>query len=690
MRPTLLFSLFTPLTSLKGVGDKVARNLARLDLHKAVDLLWHLPSGEIDRSYQPKLRTAQTGKIATLTVDVVEHVAPARPGKPYRIIATDSSGDITINYFTQRGDYLANLYPVGKPIVISGELQRFGRGWTMSHPDYALPPDRANEIPPLEPVYPLTEGITSKKLSGLVRQVLPTLPDMPEWHNADLLAHEKWPSWRDALKTLHLPQGTGKEQALQRLIYDELLADQLALAIIRRHHRNGRGRVLKGDGKLRRKLQDTLPFQLTEGQKVSVDEILADMASESKMLRLLQGDVGSGKTIVAVMAMLAAVESGAQAAFMAPTEILARQHYERLTSFLTPLGLEIGLLLGKGRGKERDETLRRIADGSLRLVVGTHALFQQDVAFHDLGLAIIDEQHRFGVQQRLQLSQKGQGVDILVMTATPIPRTLTLTAYGDMDVSRLMEKPAGRQPIDTRLFDMNRMDEIISAVRRILKSGAQIYWVCPLVEESEKSDLAAATQRAEMLSKIFPVEQVGLVHGRLASEQKKLVMDHFQKGDIKILVATTVIEVGVDVPNASVMIIEHGERFGLSQLHQLRGRIGRGSAKSNCLILYQPPLNDTAKERLSMMRETEDGFRLAEEDLRLRGPGDILGTRQSGLPVYRMANLLRDRKLLAMANTDSKHILATDPDLATDRGKALRILLYLFEKDNAVRLFRSG
>ncbi len=743
MRPVILFPLFAPLTTLKGVGVKLAPLYERLCGSKIVGVLWHLPIGVIDRTYAPKLKHAQQGRVATLTLTVAEHVPNKQKGKPYRIICTDGSDDITLTYFTAKGDYLTKLYPTNVPLVVSGNLERFGRGWTMRHPDYALPASRLGEIPKFEPVYPLTEGLSRKMVHKVAQQALDRLPDLPEWNDAPLMKREGWPTWKAALVEVHCPNTSplageesfswacdsksleklgggskpapsidpppakskalltqdqdfassparGEVLAHRRLAYDELLADQLALAIIRRHHRQAGGRAFSGTKKLQDKLTATLPFTLTDGQHNAIQEIGEDMAAPRRMLRLLQGDVGSGKTIVALMAMLQAVESGAQAALMVPTEILARQHYERLQEFLKPLGVSIGLLVGKGRGKERKETLAGLEDGSLPLVVGTHALFQNEVTFANLGLVVMDEQHRFGVHQRLQLSEKGQGVDILVMTATPIPRTLTLTAFGDMDVSRLMKKPAGRQPIDTRLIDMTRLDEVIAGVGRQLVKGAQAYWVCPLIEESEKSDLAAATQRAELLAKHFGAGKVSLVHGRLSSEAKENVMAAFAAGNIKLLVATTVIEVGVDVPTASLMIVEHSERFGLAQLHQLRGRIGRGADKSTCLLMYQAPLGAIAKARLKMMRETEDGFVIAEEDLRLRGPGELLGTRQSGLPEFRMADLARDRDLLAIAHDDAKVVLAQDTELRTPRGKALRILLYLFEKDAAVRLFRSG
>ncbi len=713
MRPDILFPLFADITSLKGVGPRMGPLYKRLCGPHVVDMLWHLPTGLIDRRYSPQLKYADNDRVATLTLKIAEHAPPRRPSLPYRIIGYDDTDQVTITYFNVKGDYLGKMYPTDRPVVVSGLLERYQGGWRMSHPDYVLPPERAAEIPPLEPIYPLTAGLTGKFVRKTVQTALAKLPDLPEWHDPHLLHREKWPDLKTALTSVHENplSDTGEENAARRrLAYDELLADQLALAVIRRHHRAAGGHSLAGDGALQKQLDESLPFALTPGQRVAIAEISADMAAPKRMLRLLQGDVGSGKTIVALFAMLQAVEAGKQAALMVPTEILAKQHHAKLNQFLKPPGLEVGLVLGKSRGAGRQTTLDALADGTLKLVVGTHALFQEGVQFQNLGLAVMDEQHRFGVQQRLQLADKGSGVDILAMTATPIPRTLTLTAYGDMDVSRLADKPAGHQPIDTRLIDMVRLDEVIEGLKRQIAQGAQAYWVCPLVEESEDSDLAAATVRADMLSERLPknplplvgrvreggappteaVTTVSLVHGRMNSDDKDRVMAAFAAGDIKILVATTVIEVGVDVPNASVMIIEHAERFGLAQLHQLRGRVGRGSAKSTCLLLYQGPLSIASKDRLKMMRETEDGFRIAEEDLRLRGPGELLGTRQSGLPEFRLADLLRHQDLLAMAHDDAQLILARDEDLTSERGQALRILLYLFEKDAAVRLFRSG
>jgi len=697
MRPSILFSLFTSITSLRGIGPRLGPLYKKLCGEHIVDLLWHLPVGVIDRSYAPELKYADRDRVATLILTIVEHNPPAKPKLPHRIVGVAEDGDtqVVITYFNVKGDYLTRLYPTNQKIVVSGFLERYRANWNMNHPDYAVPVTRIGEIPKFEPVYPLTEGLSGKMLRKCIAPVLAKLPDLPEWNDLHLVKRENWPTWKEAVLKAHDPQQVEGERvknpARRRLAYDELLADQLALAVIRKHYQKSAGRGFAGTGELQNKLVATLPFKLTNGQNLAIAEISGDMKVPKRMLRLLQGDVGSGKTVVALMAMLRVVESGAQAALMAPTEILARQHHARLSEFLKPLGVEIGLLVGRSRDSgNRQEILDGLANGTLNLVVGTHALFQEDVKFKDLGLAVVDEQHRFGVNQRLQLSDKGRGVDILVMTATPIPRTLTLTAYGDMDVSRLSDKPAGRQAIDTRIIDMARLEEVIGGVKRQIAKGAQVYWVCPLIEQSEESDLVAVTEREGLLKERLGAANVGLIHGRMKSEGKERVMSAFESGAIKILVATTVIEVGVDVPSATLMIVEHAERFGLAQLHQLRGRVGRGLDKSNCLLMYQSPLGEMSKARLKMLRETEDGFRIAEEDLRLRGPGELLGVKQSGLPEFRLANLVSDQDLLSIAHDDAKLILSRDPELKDERGQALRTLLYLFERDAAVPLLRAG
>ena len=693
MRPEVLNSLFSEITRLPGVGKRTAKLVEAMAGPRVVDLLWHLPSGIIDRRYAPEVAHARTGVVATMTVGVDHHAAPGNPRRPYKIYCSDETGTLALVFFHARADYLRRVLPEGETRVVSGTVERFGGEVQITHPDHIGTIEELDQLQTVEPVYPLTTGLSLKVLGKALRAALELAPELEEWQDPAFLARESWKPWRDALMEVHAPE---EETALdptlparRRLAYDELLANQLALALVRLDMRRLPGRSTRGDGRLRQEVLETLPFRLTTSQEIAVEEIVADMATDSRMLRLLQGDVGSGKTVVALLAMLAAIEAGAQAVLMAPTDILARQHLATIEPLAAAAGLEVVLLTGREKGRARQTALDALAEGRASLAVGTHALFQDDVEFADLALAVVDEQHRFGVHQRLTLAAKGQGADILVMTATPIPRTLMLTAYGDMEVSRLLEKPAGRKPVDTRVLPLARLDEIVGAVARSLEVGAKVFWVCPLVEESETLDVAAAEERFQHLRGIFG-DRAGLVHGRMKGRDKDAVMQAFAEGTVDVLVATTVIEVGVDVPAATVMVIEHAERFGLAQLHQLRGRIGRGSETSTCLLLYAPPLTETASARLRILRETDDGFRIAEEDLRLRGAGELLGTRQSGMPRFRLADLTAHADLLAAARDDSKLIMERDPELQSERGRALRTLLYLFERDAAVKYLRSG
>jgi ATP-dependent DNA helicase RecG len=691
LRPEILFPLFAPVTALKGLGARLGKLVEKAAGPHVVDLIWHVPTGLIDRRFAPKLAEAEPGQIVTLTVTVEAHQPPGASRLPYRVRCSDETGFITLTFFHVRGDWLERALPVGSIRVISGKLESFNGVLQMSHPDHIGAPGEVELV--IEPVYGLTAGLSLKMMRKAVLAALARVPDLPEWQDPALLTRQGWPGWKPALLALHNPQApedlAPERPARQRLAYDELLADQLALALIRAHAKRQPGRSIKGDGRLQQPVEAALPFSLTGGQRMALAEILGDMAAPERMLRLLQGDVGSGKTVVALFAMLAAVEAGAQAALMAPTELLARQHAATLDRLLAPAGLRAVLLTGREQGKTRQAILAGIADGSTPIVVGTHALFQGAVEFQDLALAVIDEQHRFGVEQRMQLAGKGRGIDVLVMTATPIPRSLMLTSYGDLDASRLYEKPAGRKPITTSLISLDRLAEVVDAVARALAQGTKIYWVCPLIEESETIDLAAVTARHAQLEARFGL-RTGLIHGRMKPAERDRVMEGFAAGGIDLLVATTVIEVGVDVPAAAIMVIEHAERFGLAQLHQLRGRIGRGDTPSTCLLLYAPPLGQTAKARLKILRESEDGFRIAEEDLRLRGAGEVLGRKQSGMPDYRIADLTFDQELLAIAHDEARLVLARDPDLANARGAALRVLLYLFARDAAVRYLRSG
>lgn len=703
LRPSILDPLFAPAAALPGVGPKIAPLLDRLlgepgRPARVVDLLFHLPSGGIAREMKGSIADAPIGEPVTLSVTVVAHRAPP-PGRraPYRILVEDETGDVTLVFFNGQKARLEKLLPVGERRYVSGKIELWDGMRQMVHPDRILDERGIQNLPAVEAVYGLTEGLSSRMVARYIGVALDRVPHLPEWQDATWLSRNSLPAFDRALVALHRPESAAqvsedalaKSPARRRLAYDELLASQLALALVRSRMRRLPGRVNAGDGHLVERLKRALPYELTPSQAQAVEDIRRDLVADKKMLRLLQGDVGSGKTVVGLLAMASAIEAGRQAAMMAPTEILARQHFERLAPMAEAAGLTIALLTGRDKGAARRNVLAGLADGSIHIAVGTHALFQEGVAFHDLGIAVVDEQHRFGVHQRLALGAKGEAVDILVMTATPIPRTLALTYFGDMDVSVLKEKPAGRKPIATKLISSERLDEVIGALGRAIAAGDQIYWVCPLVGESETVDLAAAEERYEQLKGVFG-DQVGLVHGKMAGRDKDAAMERFSKGETKILVSTTVIEVGVDVPQATIMVIEHAERFGLAQLHQLRGRVGRGSRSSSCLLLYKGPLGETARARLEMMRQTEDGFRIAEEDLRLRGEGEVLGTRQSGLPGFKLARLDVDAELLAAARDDARLIVDRDPDLIGERGQALRVLLYLFERDSAIRLLRAG
>ena len=693
MRPEILYSLFRPITALKGVGPRIGALVERRTGPNLVNLLWHLPSGLIDRRHAPKIVNALAGTVATITVRVDQHRKPPNKRMPYKVLCSDETGTLCLVFFHAHEDYLRKTLPEGETRVVSGQIEAFGDEIQMSHPDHIVQEADIASIMTIEPLYPLTTGLTMKVLSRAIADSLEDVPELPEWVDATYVAKQKWPSWRDAVLAAHAPQGLTELEpsalARCRLAYDELLSNQIALAIIRKHMRRAKGRPLRGTGALVQRVIKTLPFDLTNGQKTAIGEIRDDLASHTRMLRLLQGDVGSGKTLVALMAMLTAVEASAQAILMAPTEILARQHLATVMPLAKAAGLQVAILTGRERGKNRAGALEALAEGRAQIAVGTHALFQDEVKYSNLALAVIDEQHRFGVHQRLSLAAKGTAVDTLVMTATPIPRTLMLTAYGDMDTSRLMEKPAGRKPVDTRVLPLERLEQIVDACSRALNAGDKVFWVCPLIEESEKLDVAAAEDRQAALASRFR-DQVGLVHGRMKGPEKDKVMTAFVDGNVNILVATTVIEVGVDVPAATVMVIEHAERFGLAQLHQLRGRIGRGDKLATCLLMYGSPLTETARSRLSIMRETDDGFLIAEKDLKLRGAGELLGTRQSGMPEFRLADLQIHGDLLAAARDDAALILDKDPDLTSERGQAVRTLLYLFERDAAVKNLRSG
>jgi ATP-dependent DNA helicase RecG len=686
MRPDILNPLFAEVEVLKGVGPQVSKLLKRLDLSRVVDVLYHLPTGAIERIRTPSASAILLGRNVILELTPFDIREPRSGRGPMRVYASDRDGNtISLVFFNNPGWAKRGL-PKGEKRIISGKLEAYGDEWQIIHPEIAQP-GKGAEPALREPVYPLTEGLTNRRMGELAREALERAPELPEWVDSGLASQEGWGPWHATLALAHREPGT--EQARRRLAYDEIFANQLALLLLRQSQRRHRTAPLAGTGELIRGLR--LPYQMTDAQRRVIRDIRGDLVQAVPMLRLLQGDVGSGKTIVALAAMLTAVESGAQAAMLAPTEILARQHHSTLLGQIHSLGVRVAILTGREKGKARESVLMGLADGSIDILVGTHAIFQEKVAYKNLGLAVIDEQHRFGVSQRLLLASKAERPPhLLVMTATPIPRTLTLTQYGEMDVSKIDEMPPGRTPVETRVISEEKLADVVDGLARHLSSGGQAYWVCPLVEDSEKLDAAAAEERARLLKLRFGEDRVGLVHGRMKGPEKDAVMARFAGGELGVLVATTVIEVGVDVPNATLMIVEGAERFGLAQLHQLRGRVGRGTGKSTCLLIRGQNLTEVGRARLSLLRETNDGFRIAEEDLRLRGPGEILGTRQSGDVQFRVATPELVQELASVATSDAQLLLERDGGLSGPRGQAARVCLYLFERDQAVGLIRSG
>lgn len=693
-RPEILFDLFADITGLPGIGAKTQAALLNVGIERPRDLIFTLPGSIIDRRLRLTIQGVELPAIVTVEVEIGQHYPPKTRSRPYMIRVRDAETEFQLVFFHPRSDWLRKTLPSGQRRVISGKLEIFDGIAQMAHPDHILSRAEAETLPEFEPVYPLTAGVTQKVMSRATQGALENIPDLIEWIEPSVKARENWPDWKAALVTAHNPADpldlSQNAPARMRMAYDELLAHQMTLALARAREKKLIGTPVVGDGALRQKVLDALPFALTGAQTRAVDEIIADMANPSRMHRLLQGDVGSGKTLVALMAMLNVAEAGGQAAMMAPTEILAQQHYAGLLPLAEAAGVELAVLTGRDSGEVRANKLARLASGDTQLLVGTHAIFQKTVEFHDLRLAIVDEQHRFGVRQRMDLSAKGARVDVLVMTATPIPRSLELAHYGDMDLSVLDEKPPGRKPIETVLIGADRLDQIVARLSAALADGRQAYWVCPLVEESEVVAMTAAEARFKALRAVLGDDKVGLVHGQMPVTQKDTAMADFIAGRTRLLVATTVIEVGVDVPTASIMVIEAAQHFGLAQLHQLRGRVGRGEEKSTCILLYDPPLGVSARARLEIMRETEDGFRIAETDLKLRGAGDVLGVQQSGLPQFRVADLESQADLMKIAQDDARLLLSQDPTLKSPRGQAIRVLLYLMEQEKAIKLLSAG
>tara|TARA_A100001037_G_scaffold304781_1_gene342744 strand:- start:529 stop:2610 length:2082 start_codon:yes stop_codon:yes gene_type:complete len=693
MRPNILNPLFASTETISGVGSRTCFQLKKLLGNRVIDLVLHFPTNITERQFIPTIIKATPGKIVTVNITVKGHQRPFHSKQPYRVQCEDSTGHLDLVFFRSRSDWISKVLPIGAKRIVSGSIESYGKGLQMVHPDYIVSEDKKNSILPIDPIYPLTDGLTSKQLRRFIENAMEILPDLPEWHDISVIQDNAWESWKSSILKAHMPKSE-KDLYLnakwrERLAYDELLANQLAINI-RSKEKSKLGHSTTPSKRYRKKVLSNLSFSLTPDQNNALKEIDNDMESKNKMVRLLQGDVGSGKTVVALLAMLNAVESSKQAALMVPTEILAKQHHENFSKFLEETDIKCSLLIGRLTEGNRQKIISKLASGEVSLIIGTHALFQEDVKFNNLGIVVVDEQHRFGVDQRLSLVQKGNDVDILVMTATPIPRTLLLTEYGDMDVSRLNNRPIGRGLVSTKVLPIERLIEVENAIKRAVNKGAKVYWVCPLIENSDNNELGAALERYNNLQSIFD-DKVGLIHGKMNGDEKDKVMSSFKNGSLKILVATTVIEVGMDIPDATVIVVEHADRFGLSQLHQLRGRIGRNNKDGTCLLLYKTPLNEYSRERLKIIRQTDDGFEIAEHDLKIRGAGEILGTKQSGFSKLRIADLNSHEELLKLANKQAKEIIESrELETKSERSEALKLLLNLFERDQAESNLRAG
>ena len=693
MRPEKIKSIYSSISELPGVGPKIENLFNRMGIFRNLHFLWHIPYNVIKRQKHLNIHEAEINSLVTLKIKVLRHKPSRFKRQPYKINCICGETPIDIVYFYARHPVMRATLPVGKEKYVSGKLEYFRNNFQITHPSHIIDAEQIKSLKDIEPVYSLTSGLSQRIVLKYLDKILNSLPKFDEWIEKKILKKYSFENWNKSINSIHNPKNSedliNNNIFRRRLAYDELLAHQLAISIIRNSNQKKLGIFFNKKSNLTENFIKKLPFELTKSQNKAWDEIKEDLMSRDQMVRLLQGDVGSGKTIIALLSMLLAVESGYQASIMVPTSILANQHFQNISELLKHSSIKIILLTGKDKGKNRLEKIKIIENGEANIIIGTHALIQDDINFKSIGIVVVDEQHRFGVFQRMAFTYKGVRPSVLVMSATPIPRTLSLAAYGDMDETRITEKPIGRLPIITTSLKFINEFKLIKRLKEKIKTGEKTYWICPLVEESEELDLKAATTRYNNLNKIFK-KQVLLVHGRLHEKEKEEIMEKFKNENYKILVATTVIEVGIDIKDATTIIIEHAERFGLAQLHQLRGRVGRNNLQSYCILLHKDSIGDNAKRRINKMKATNDGFEIAEEDLNIRGPGEILGKKQSGIPSFKLADLTYDADLLKDAREAATEIINTNPKLNNNHGNNLKELLYLFERDVAIKTLQAG
>ena len=655
--------LLSDLSLLKGVGTKTSNLLKKKKVNTIFDLLWKLPKSYTDRSLSSKIKDLKIDEIQTITIIPLKYSFPRVRNLPNRVLCKDDTGEIDCVFFNSYEGYIKKILPIGKEVTISGKIKYFRNKYQLTNPKYIS--EDSSIIKQKHNSYSLTEGISEKVYNKIILQIINNLPEIEEWHSKDILKKFNNIGWNDSIKKLHEPENIGKfkENFYQRLAYDEIFSTFLVNSEIRKKIKRIKKTKKNFNINKQNEIISKLHFSLTKDQNKTLSEINKDLCSENKMFRLLQGDVGSGKTIVSLLSAFNTINSGFQVAVMAPTEILARQHF-LLAKKLFSRNIKIELISGKSSYKDKKVILNKLSNKQIDIIFGTHALFQKKVEFKKLGLIIIDEQHKFGVNQRKKLSDKaGKDCDVLLMTATPIPRTLTMTIYGDMDLSIIREKPNIRKPVKTYSKPENKIDDVIKFIKKEIKLGNQIFWVCPLIEESKKLDHSSAIKKSEYLNELFP-KQVFLLHGKTTPEEKEMILNKFLKNEFKILVSTTIIEVGIDFPNANVIIIENANKFGLSQLHQLRGRVGRGSKESSCILMFKSNLSENAKKRIGILKDSNDGFKISEEDMKLRGFGDILGFKQSGIKNFKLADPVHNHDLFILAEKEIKRIENNNEDIS--------------------------